>query len=475
MKLNNKFKLSSKTQIPVWIIIIIALLCALSIRLLFLGGKSIWLDEAWGLSITKAGQNVLWSGSFEDHHPPLFHLIQDYWIRMGESEFMLRLLSVIFGTASILLIYRLGRDLAGKRAALSGVWLATFSPLLIWYSQEARSYSFLIFIGLATTIAVVNLFFKPNLGWFLFFTASMTAALYTHYAAFLLIPIHLILLSAFLATRKCRIHSLFLWLTGWIITIAAYWPWLKSPAARAFFHRLKIGAYPVQILAKKLKADPVQLMNIFAIAIPITVLIGLFLIYHFFRKHNDFWSQLPTRKWAHVFLMLGFLILLAASTIPRAYSVKKQLAILWPFVLLIFCWLWPWRRPYQKLLTVLLILSLLASIINVYFIPKDQWRETANFILKQKQVGDVVLLLPSYMTYPFDYYSQGRITRHGIHPSSDSSQLESLLDDYGRIWLISHLVDIADPEQKVKGWLDYHADRVEEKSFYRIQVSLYQR
>jgi len=401
--------------------------------------------------------------------------MQDYWIRMGKSEFMLRLLSVIFGAASILLIYRLGRDLAGKKAALSGVWLAAFSPLLIWYSQEARSYSFLVFIGLATTIAVVNLLLRPNLGWLFLFAASMTAALYTHYAAFLLIPVHLILLSAFLATRKCRIHSLFLMLAGWIITIAAYWPWLKSPAARAFFHRLKIGAYPVQILAKKLNAEPTQLMNIFFIGLPIAILIGLFLIYHFFRKHNDFWSQLPTRKWAHVFLMLGFLILLAASTIPRAYSFKKQLVILWPFVLFIFCWFWPWRKPHQKLLTALLILSLLTSLINIYLIPKDQWREAAHFILKQRQVGDVVLLLPSYMTYPFDYYSQGRITRQGIHPSSDSSQMESLLDDYGRIWLVTNQANIVDPEKKVQSWLDQNTDLLEENYFYRIQVSLYQK
>ena len=468
-------KFSSKSQIPTWIILVIVLLCALSIRLLFLGGKSIWLDEAWGLAITKAGQNVLWNGSFEDHHPPLFHLMQEYWIRMGESEFMLRLLSVIFGAASILLIYRLGRDLAGKKAALSGVWLAAFSPLLIWYSQEARSYSFLIFIGLATTIAVVNLFLRPNLGWLFFFVASMTAAIYTHYAAFLLIPIHLILLSAFLATRKCRMHSLFIWLTGWIITIAAYWPWLKSPAARAFYHKLKIGPYPVQILAKKLNANPAQMMGIFTILLPVLIFIGLLLLYHFFRKHNDFWSQLPTRKWAQVFLMLSFLLLLIASTIPRAYSVKKQLVILWPFVLLIFCWFWPWRKPYQKLLTALLILSLLASIINIYLIPKDQWRETVNFIIKQRQAGDVVLLLPSYMTYPFDYYSQRKITMYGIHPSSDSSQLESLLDDYERIWLISHLIDIADPERIVEGWLENHANRVEEKSFYRIQIYLFQK
>lgn len=473
--LTKKRKFKFHTRIPTWKILVVVLLFALCLRLLLLGSKSLWLDEAWGLSVTKAGQKALWAGTSENHHPPLFHLLSGYWIKLGESEFKLRLLSVIFGAASVLLIYQLGKDIGGKKVALSGAWLSALSPLLIWYSQEARSYSLLIFMGLAVTVASVKLFLRPNLGWWLLFVVVMTAALYTHYAAFFLIPVQLMLLTSLLAKKQIRILAVFFWLAAWIITIIAYWPWLNSPAASAFLDQLKTGSYPAQIFADKFNIDSFHLMNIIAVSTLFAVPIGLFLVYRLFKKNSSLWMELRNKKWIQSFLVLLFIILLLASVIPRGYTIKKQLVILWPFVLLFFSWFWPWEQSYKKLLASLLTLSLLASLVNIILIPKDQWREAVSFIIKQGQINDVVLLLPSYMTFPFDYYSQSRIARHGISPSFASPQLESLLNAHGRIWIVSHQVDIADPEKKIEGWLDQHANRVEEKSFYCILVNLYQK
>ena len=472
---NRTKKRQAFARIPTWKILVIALLLALGLRLLLLGSKSLWLDEAWGLSVTKAGQKALWAGTYEDHHPPLFYLLSGYLIKLGESEFKLRLLSAIFGAASVLLIYQLGIDIGGKKVALSATWLSCLSPLLIWYSQEARSYSFLIFMGLVGTVALVKLFLRPNLGWWLLFVVAMSAALYTHYGAFLLIPVQLVLLAASLATKQSRITAVFFWLAGWAITIIAYWPWLHSPAARSFLGHLKTGSYPAQLFADKFNVDPSHIMKIFAAGLLVAIPIGLFLVYRLFQKNNNLWIRLRTQKWIQSFLVLLFIILLWASVIPRGYSIKKQLVIFWPFVLLFFSWFWPWEKSYQKLLASLLILSLLASFVNISLIPKAQWRETVSFIIKQSTKKDVVLLLPSYMTSPFDYYSQGRIARYGINPSSSLSELESLMNDYGRVWLVSPQVDIADPEKKIESWLKQHANRIEEKSFYRILIHLYQK
>lgn len=393
---------------------------------------------------------------------------------MGESEFQLRLFSVIFGTACVLLIYQLGKDLWGKEVALSCIWLSALSPLLVWYSQEARSYSLLIFTGLAATVALVKLFLRPNIGWLLLFVAAMSAALYTHYAAFLLVPIQLVGLTAFSATRRRRLSSAIFWLAGWIMVLIAYWPWLKSPAARAFLGKLKTGSYPAQIFAERFNVNASQLMIIFAAIILFVLLIGLFLVYRLFQRNNNLFMQLRTQKWIQKLLLSLFIILLLASVIPRGYSLKKQFVILLPFVLLLFSWFWPWGRSHWKLLVFLLTFSLIVSLVNISLIPKDQWREAVSYIIKKSQKEDVVLLLPSYMAVPFDYYSQGRVARHGIYPSS-LFHLESLLDDYKRIWLVSHEVDIGDPEKRIEGWLEQHTKRIEEKSFYRIRVNLYQR
>ena len=452
-----------------------AVLSAFSLRILLLGHKSLWLDEAFSLSVTKAGQNALWSGTFENHHPPLFYFLQKYWIRLGESEYILRLLSSLFGTASVPLIYFLGKRIAGKEVALSAAWISALSPLLIWYSQEARSYSLLIFIGLAVMLAVVNLFLKPNLGWAGLFIVTMTAAIYTHYGAFLLVPLQLCLIVFLKARQQCRKKAVLLWLLSWIFIFAAYWPWLRSPAARDFFNRLKTGSYPVQLAADRLGLDPRGLMGILVIVLVLVIFIGIFVSYKIFQKHDRFWTTLRTQSRFPGLLVFLFFVFLVVSVIPRGYSIKKQLVILWPYVLLFFCWFWPWEHKNKKLLAVVFSLSLISSLINIRFIPKDEWRQTVNFIHAQSQENDAVVLLPSYARFTFDYYSREKIIRVGVQPSSFIPELESLLKNHSRIWLVSNRANIVDPDRKIETWLEAKTKLVMARKFYLIQADLYQK
>jgi len=51
------------------------LLAALGLRLLLLGSKSLWLDEALSLRIALSGQAALWSGTVEIGHPILVETV----------------------------------------------------------------------------------------------------------------------------------------------------------------------------------------------------------------------------------------------------------------------------------------------------------------------------------------------------------------------------------------------------------------
>ena len=89
-------------------------LAALGIRLLLLGSKSLWLDEALSLRIALAGQAAFWSGKVEIGHPPLSFWLLEQWAQLGRSEFVLRLPSAILGSLSVLLIYVLAKDVADR-------------------------------------------------------------------------------------------------------------------------------------------------------------------------------------------------------------------------------------------------------------------------------------------------------------------------------------------------------------------------
>jgi 4-amino-4-deoxy-L-arabinose transferase-like glycosyltransferase len=88
-------------------------------------------------------------------------------------------------------VYQAGCDLGGPRAGLAAGLLAALNPLLVWYSQEARSYAFLALWGAVSFYLTIQ---KPandsalrrqRWGW----AIVAVLALCTHYfAIFFLIP-----------------------------------------------------------------------------------------------------------------------------------------------------------------------------------------------------------------------------------------------------------------------------------------------
>jgi hypothetical protein len=165
-------------------------------------------------------------------------------------------------------------------------------------------------------------------------------------------------------------------------------------------------------------------------------------------------------------------ILLVVSVVPRGYTIKRQLVLLWPYGLLLFAWLWPWQGRFHKLLLSMLTLSLIAALVNVALIPKDQWREATFFIAEHRQANDLVLLEPLYTTAPFDYYDLGHTPREGVPATVDAAWMDAVLNHYDRIWLI-------EPESapgwqpQAQHWLDAHGTLLDTIDFYHIHVRLY--
>jgi 4-amino-4-deoxy-L-arabinose transferase-like glycosyltransferase len=126
-----------------WIVGGITLL-GLALRLWGLSDESFWQDEAWSWWMVQGGlgdtvyRTVDW-----DLHPPLYYLILGPWSRLGDSEFWLRLPSVLFGAASIPLLFRIGKRLLGWNAGVGACLLMALSANTTYFSQEARSYSLL--------------------------------------------------------------------------------------------------------------------------------------------------------------------------------------------------------------------------------------------------------------------------------------------------------------------------------------------
>jgi mannosyltransferase len=90
---------------------------------------------------------------FSESAPPLYYALAWFWTQLtGTGEVGLRSLSALAGVATVPVAYLLGAELRGRRVGLFAAAFVAVNPMLLWYSQEARSYSLLV---LLTALAVL--------------------------------------------------------------------------------------------------------------------------------------------------------------------------------------------------------------------------------------------------------------------------------------------------------------------------------
>ena len=192
--------------------LLVALVAASVLRVAAIGRRSLWFDEI--LSITNAtggavGEsivgsdgtatfvpadlwrqdtvpNVLGTLTWQDNgNGVVYGLLLHWWVSVfGAGDAVVRLPSAIAGVVVVVMVYRLGLLLFTPAVARSAALLALIHPLLIRYSQEARSYALATALTLIATECLLRLPvnaqrspIRSGLG----YGALAGAALLTHY------------------------------------------------------------------------------------------------------------------------------------------------------------------------------------------------------------------------------------------------------------------------------------------------------
>ena len=455
--------------------ILIATCLGLLLRLLFLGSKSLWLDESWSLMVAQGGLGGLWSGAADNMNPPGYYLLLMPWVRLGQSEYWLRLPSVLFGILAIPMTYWLGRLLHSEAVGGSAAWLLAFSPIAVWYSQEARGYSLLTVLALGSVISLVRALRQGDMRWWLSCVLLTAAALFTHYSAVWILLVQGVLVVWESMRGGSLLRRVSAWVASLVLVGLVLLPWLRTPAAGAFFARVDVGQiYPAQFLAYRTGMSPeLSLLLILGVLFIVgtAILFGLYEL----ARNPGLLTALRTSRPIRVLSVIVLCGLLAASVVPRAYSIKRFTLVLWPFCLLAVAWFLPWGRPTRRILQALLLLSLLLSLVNVSLIPKDQWREAVAYIQAHQQVGDVTWLLSDYLRVPYLYYDRAQTQWVGVSPQKSDDELEGLLLSSRRVWLVYQAIDIQiiDPTHRIETWLDDRATPSLGFDGFRVAVRLW--
>jgi mannosyltransferase len=162
-----------------------------ALRFPTLGEQSFWFDEATTWQIVAHGLgHVLHQVPQTESTPPLYYVLLWCWSRVfGLSEAGLRSLSAVFGTATIVVMWAIGRRLASERAGLVAALLTAANPFLVWYSQEARAYALLLLMSALSLLTLLWALESPTGRRLFAWGASAALALAAHYyAAVVIVP-----------------------------------------------------------------------------------------------------------------------------------------------------------------------------------------------------------------------------------------------------------------------------------------------
>jgi 4-amino-4-deoxy-L-arabinose transferase-like glycosyltransferase len=117
--------------------------------------------------------------SNNDH--PLYSVIAHLSVSIfGTTPFALRLPAVLFGVAAIPLLYFVGRAVTGRFEAGAAALILTFSYHHIWFSQNARGYTALLFFVMLSTLALIRWFETGSRSSLVVYAVSTALGAYAH-------------------------------------------------------------------------------------------------------------------------------------------------------------------------------------------------------------------------------------------------------------------------------------------------------
>ena len=163
------------------------LLAGLLLRLHLAAETFLNADEA--LHFMAANQDS-WKQTYQASltlsHPPLLIFVLHIWRMFGTSEIVLRLPSVVAGSAFCWIFFRWLSDLFGTATGLIGLIFGSFLPPMIALSAEVRQYAFLLLFAISSMYLLERALAENSSQRMAYSALCLWLATLSHYSAVLL-------------------------------------------------------------------------------------------------------------------------------------------------------------------------------------------------------------------------------------------------------------------------------------------------
>jgi 4-amino-4-deoxy-L-arabinose transferase-like glycosyltransferase len=182
----------TRTWLPVALLTVVGAV----LRFAALDRQSFWIDEIITVElVSKPLIDMLRALPGAESTPPLYYVLAWLWSQAaGVDEAGLRSLSALVGTLTIPVCYAAGRTLVSHRAGVIVAALSAVSPLLVWYSQEARAYGLFVLLGALSFLYFSRALADPSTRHLVLWATASSLTLLTHYFGAFLVGVEALVL-----------------------------------------------------------------------------------------------------------------------------------------------------------------------------------------------------------------------------------------------------------------------------------------
>ena len=426
------------------------------LRFYNLGYNSIWLDEASTLNAAVKTIPDIWqfttAGEF---NPPLFYWAEHVMLFFGNSEVVLRFLPALLGVLTIPLIYLVGKEFMDRNVGIIAAAAFAFSPFLLFYSQEARAYSMMLFF------VTFSMFFyfralknNDTRDWALFgilsalafwshFYAMVIIGALVLYALYELLPkikssprvvkplicagvifglicLPLILVTIQLFTKRTASAPTF-GIQGPGLILATFEQISGSEVAMYLLLLLFIAGIVQAFLLDKNK-------GIFLVTLPVmTFVISNFLSY-----------KIPMQPRYLIFLAIVYFIAIALSC-KLLLTLMNSRGVVYGFI-------------------ALMVVINAPMLVNYYSgFTKEDWRGFSGQLQQLTRPGDFVVVVPGDVAQPLDYYYSNKSDQTIEFLAYNASHLKAINDQKNNntlFFVVTSDISAANPEGDAVAWLN---------------------
>jgi len=369
---------------------LMALLVGAALRLTDLGAWSFWADEVASLNISAASTADILRHA-QEFHPPLYYLLLHGWQGLAAGEAWQRLPSALAGILALPLIWRIGSSWGDEAAGVLAIGLLALSPLHVWYSREVRMYALASLFAVGAIFCTVRLLRGGSGRHAVGLAAATLLAIFTAYAALLFWAANLMLfpvLARRSGTGGAQVRNFWLAQAAVALGFACYLPVFGAQIATG-----NLGFLGLRLAGLMPRLAPV---------VAGTAIVASLLAWHVLRVRKS----AQTHAWIPWGVIVAFLALTLLAAVPRGFSVKRQLLVLWPFVVLAAAWALR-QINRRSVYAGVLVASLAATAVLLAAGPTEDWRGAAAYISTAAQPGDTIYAQSDLAGAVLAYYYRG--------------------------------------------------------------------